>query len=41
MEPKEYVITLLKRRNKMSQKIAALKYELEHFRKTDDDAVIQ
>lgn len=41
MDTKEYVMSLLKQHNKMAQEVASLQYELEHFIRTDDEAIIQ
>lgn len=41
MEARDYVIRLLKEYNRMTEEIASLNYELEHFMSVDRDAVIE
>lgn len=41
MEPREYVILLLKNHTRMVREIASLQFELKNFVKTDDDEIIE
>lgn len=41
MEPKEYVVMLLKNHARMMREIASLKFELKNFAKTDDNEIIE
>ena len=41
MEPKEYVVMLLKNHARMVREIASLKFELKNFAKTDDNEIIE
>ncbi len=41
MEPKEYVIMLLKNHSRMVREVASLRFELKNFVKTEDDEIIE
>ena len=41
MEPKEYVIMLLKNHSRMEREVASLRFELKNFVKTGDEEIIE